>query len=309
MIYDPFPLVKRIEEGTLSIQDARNHAVSKVKNKALELGMPGLYDNPWGRKGRRAQPSDTWMSSINAEKEKENLEPHLEGRDDQEVEKVNVCLPSCEVSVAATSGTTRNGVIGDTVMIPTSTVELLSLLARIRLPPLPTRSRLLSLPTRVRLLALPTRTRLLSLPTRVRLLDLPARTRLLDLPARTRLLDLPARTRLLSLPARTRLLSLPARTRLLSLPTMTQLIVPLWEGVTGPMEIFLTMKYISIPSALGKKSLVTQSTKDTCGYAAVDATFSERMSSSRAGCILIDYGVLSSGQWSDVGCAWHQRKG
>jgi hypothetical protein len=126
ILYDPFPLVKRIEEGTLSIHDARNHAMSMVKNKALELGLPGLYDNPWGRKGRRAQPSDTWMSSRSAEKEKGNVESHLEGRDDKEVEKAKVCLHSCEVSVAAASGTTRNGVIGDTVMIPTSTVEQLS---------------------------------------------------------------------------------------------------------------------------------------------------------------------------------------
>ena len=55
IIYDPFPLVERIEEGTLSIQDAKKHAMSMVKNKALDLGMPGLCDNPYGRKGRRAR--------------------------------------------------------------------------------------------------------------------------------------------------------------------------------------------------------------------------------------------------------------
>jgi len=126
IIYDPFPLTERIEEGTLSVHDARKHAMLMVKKKALELDMPGLCNNPWGRKGRRAQQSGTWVSSRRAEKEKGNLESHSEGRDNKEVEKAKVCLHSCEVSVAATSGTTRNGVIGDTVMIPTSTVEHLS---------------------------------------------------------------------------------------------------------------------------------------------------------------------------------------
>ncbi len=81
--------MERIEEGTLSIHDARKHAMSMVKDKALELGMPGLCDNTRRRKGR-TQPSDTWMSSRCAEREKGNLEPHLEGQDDKDVEKAMV---------------------------------------------------------------------------------------------------------------------------------------------------------------------------------------------------------------------------
>jgi hypothetical protein len=96
-LYDPFPLVKRIEEGTLSIHDARKHANDAMSTvtrrvKAIELGMPRLCDNtrPGGRKRKRAQPSDTRMSSRSAEREKGNLESHLEGRDDKEVEKAKV---------------------------------------------------------------------------------------------------------------------------------------------------------------------------------------------------------------------------
>jgi hypothetical protein len=90
IIYDPFPLVESIEEGTLSIHDARKRAMSTVRVKALELGMPGLCDDTRGRKRKRAQPSDTRMSSRSAEREKGNLDSHLEGRDDKEVEKAKV---------------------------------------------------------------------------------------------------------------------------------------------------------------------------------------------------------------------------
>jgi hypothetical protein len=136
----------------------------------------------------------------------------------------------------------------------------------------------------------PIRTRLLSLPAGIRFLSSPTRTRLLSLPTRVRLLALPTRTRLLSLPARTRLPPLPSRARLLSLPTRTHLIVPPWERVTPQNKE-------GIPELLQ----VNPDHLDTCGYTSVDATFNERMSSSHAECILIDYGVLSSVQLSDDG--------
>ena len=155
--------------------------------------------------------------------------------------------------------------------------------------------------------SLPIRTRLLSLPAGFRLLSSPTRIRLLSLPSRVRLLALPTRTRLLSLPARTRLPPLPSRARLLSLPTRTQLIVPPWERIPGSME-----KDSNVPKnkeGLPELLQVNPDHLDTCGYTSVDATFSERMSSSRAECILIEYGVLSSVQRSDDGCIWHQRRG
>jgi len=154
--------------------------------------------------------------------------------------------------------------------------------------------------------SLPIRTRLLSLPAGIRFLSSPTRTRLLSLPTRVRLLALPTRTRLLSLPARTRFPPLPSRARLLSLPTRTKLIVPPWERVTGTeKDSHVPQNKEGVPELLQ----VNPDHLDTCGYTSVDATFSERMSSSRAECIVIDYGVLSSVQWSDDGCTWHQRKG
>ena len=55
--YDPGPLIERIEEGSLSVEEARNYAMTMVREKASELGKQELWENPWGRKGRRrAQP-------------------------------------------------------------------------------------------------------------------------------------------------------------------------------------------------------------------------------------------------------------
>jgi hypothetical protein len=51
--YDPLPLVGKIVWGTLSIQDANEHALSMVRKKSSELGMKDMYENPWGRKGRK----------------------------------------------------------------------------------------------------------------------------------------------------------------------------------------------------------------------------------------------------------------
>lgn len=49
--YDPRPLVGKIEKGSLSIQDAKKYAILMVRKKALDIGQPELYENPWGRKG------------------------------------------------------------------------------------------------------------------------------------------------------------------------------------------------------------------------------------------------------------------
>lgn len=53
--YDPLLLVGDIVEGTLSIQEAQNRALSMVEKKASELGMKELCENIWGRRGRRPQ--------------------------------------------------------------------------------------------------------------------------------------------------------------------------------------------------------------------------------------------------------------
>ena len=53
--YDPGPLVEMIEEGSLSVEEAKNRAMTMVKEKASELGKQELWENPWGRQGRRAQ--------------------------------------------------------------------------------------------------------------------------------------------------------------------------------------------------------------------------------------------------------------
>ena len=50
--YDPWPLVGKIEKGSLSIRDAKAYAISMVRKKASDVGKPELCENPWGRKGR-----------------------------------------------------------------------------------------------------------------------------------------------------------------------------------------------------------------------------------------------------------------
>lgn len=55
--YDPWPLIERIEDGSLSVEEAKNYAMRMVREKGSELGKQELWENPWGRKGRRrAQP-------------------------------------------------------------------------------------------------------------------------------------------------------------------------------------------------------------------------------------------------------------
>ena len=51
--YDTGPLVERIEEGSISVEGAKNEAMTMVRAKAAELGKQELWENPWGRKGRR----------------------------------------------------------------------------------------------------------------------------------------------------------------------------------------------------------------------------------------------------------------
>jgi hypothetical protein len=52
-IYDPFPLVEVIIEGSLCIKAAQNKAISMVLMKASELGNSELCDNPWGHRKRK----------------------------------------------------------------------------------------------------------------------------------------------------------------------------------------------------------------------------------------------------------------
>jgi hypothetical protein len=55
--YDPLPLMRAIAEGTLCIQDAQKYAISTVKQRALELRKPELFENPWGSKWKKLKNS------------------------------------------------------------------------------------------------------------------------------------------------------------------------------------------------------------------------------------------------------------
>jgi hypothetical protein len=55
IIYDPWPFVEKIEEGSLPIKDAQKQAMALVSKRASELRKPELRDNPWGRKRRKPQ--------------------------------------------------------------------------------------------------------------------------------------------------------------------------------------------------------------------------------------------------------------
>ncbi|KAN0116324.1 hypothetical protein V8E52_005943 [Russula decolorans] len=56
--YDPQPLMKAISEATLCVQDAQKHAISMVKQRALDLRKPELFENPWGSKWKKLKNSD-----------------------------------------------------------------------------------------------------------------------------------------------------------------------------------------------------------------------------------------------------------
>jgi hypothetical protein len=47
--------MKGIADGSVGIQVAQRYAVSIVQKKALILGKPELFENPWGRKQRKAR--------------------------------------------------------------------------------------------------------------------------------------------------------------------------------------------------------------------------------------------------------------
>ena len=57
-IYDPQPLIKAISEATICVQGAQKHAISMVKQRALDLRKPALYENPWGSKWKKLKNSD-----------------------------------------------------------------------------------------------------------------------------------------------------------------------------------------------------------------------------------------------------------
>ena len=55
VIYNPWPLVRGIIEGTTLIEDARAFAISMVEQSAFELGKLGLWGDLWGRRGRKGR--------------------------------------------------------------------------------------------------------------------------------------------------------------------------------------------------------------------------------------------------------------
>lgn len=55
VIYNPWPLVRGIIEGTTLIEDARAFAISMVERRAFESGKLGLWVDFWGRRGRKGR--------------------------------------------------------------------------------------------------------------------------------------------------------------------------------------------------------------------------------------------------------------
>ncbi|KAH8993532.1 hypothetical protein EDB92DRAFT_417101 [Lactarius akahatsu] len=56
-LYDPGPLVDGIVRGSISIGDAENWAIRRIRNKALSLDNDELFMDPWGRKGKNLKSS------------------------------------------------------------------------------------------------------------------------------------------------------------------------------------------------------------------------------------------------------------
>ncbi|KAH9034139.1 hypothetical protein EDB84DRAFT_1438234 [Lactarius hengduanensis] len=56
-LYDPGPLVDRIVRGSISIGDAENWAITRIRNIALSLDKDELFMDPWGRKGKSLKSS------------------------------------------------------------------------------------------------------------------------------------------------------------------------------------------------------------------------------------------------------------
>jgi hypothetical protein len=59
IIYDPWPLVQGITEGTTSIEDAKVCAELMVEKMASKLGKSGLWGECWGRKRRKPKKAST----------------------------------------------------------------------------------------------------------------------------------------------------------------------------------------------------------------------------------------------------------
>jgi hypothetical protein len=57
-IYDPWPLVDGIANGTTSAKAARAWAISAVEERAVELRKSQLWGGSWGRRGRRPDNLD-----------------------------------------------------------------------------------------------------------------------------------------------------------------------------------------------------------------------------------------------------------
>jgi len=54
VIYDPWPLVKRITDNT-TFENAKTTAISLVEEKAKELNKLELWGDLWGRRRRRSR--------------------------------------------------------------------------------------------------------------------------------------------------------------------------------------------------------------------------------------------------------------
>ena len=56
-LYDPMPLVDDIVSGSISIEDAENWAVERIKKIAVILDKQALLTDPWGRKKKKLKGS------------------------------------------------------------------------------------------------------------------------------------------------------------------------------------------------------------------------------------------------------------
>ncbi len=59
-LYDPGPLVEGIVRDSVSIGDAENWAVTRIREIASALSKQELLTDPWGRKGKRKNLKGSW---------------------------------------------------------------------------------------------------------------------------------------------------------------------------------------------------------------------------------------------------------
>ncbi len=52
-LYNPWPLVEGVVEGSISIEDAKQRAIAEVEGMASVIGKQELLEDPWGRKGKK----------------------------------------------------------------------------------------------------------------------------------------------------------------------------------------------------------------------------------------------------------------